>query len=175
MDHKRKEKKWKRIKKKDKKDKTKPRVKFRSLDQEIHDDDARQISKKIERDCGDMFRTSREGEFDEDTNAGKKARDGAFNMMVRGAQGLATEHAPLFGNLLLSPDFTPCNDENAPEVRGVQAKYLQAYDSDRQYAHFFSRFSFFAQIGIAAPLVEPAPQRRLPHTQLRSHFNPSLV
>ena len=39
----------------------------------------------------------------------------------------------------------------------------------------FSRFSFFAQIGIAAPLVEPAPQRRLPHTQLRSHFNPSSL
>ena len=74
MNHKTNEKKWKRIKKKDKKDKTKPRVKFRSLDQEIHDDDARQISKKIERDCGDMFRTSLEGEFDEDTNAGKKAR-----------------------------------------------------------------------------------------------------
>ena len=39
----------------------------------------------------------------------------------------------------------------------------------------FSRFAFFAQIGIAAPLVEPAPQRRLPHTQLRSHFNPSSL
>ena len=56
-------------------------------------------------------------------------------MMVRGAQGLATEHAPLFGNLLLSADFMPCNDQNASEVRGVQAKYLQAYDQDRQYAH----------------------------------------
>ena len=56
-------------------------------------------------------------------------------MMVRGAQGLATEHAPLFGNLLLSSDFMPCNDQNASEVRGVQAKYLQAYDQDRQYAH----------------------------------------
>ena len=43
-----KDKKWKRIKKKDKGDKPKSRVKFRRLDQEILDEDARQISKKID-------------------------------------------------------------------------------------------------------------------------------
>ena len=54
--------------------------------------------------------------------------------MCLGAQGLCTEHAPLFANLLLSNDFLPCNEDNASEVRGVQAKYLQAYDQERQFA-----------------------------------------
>ena len=54
-------------------------------------------------------------------------------------------------------------------------EYPLAWDSQNPHIPWlrfslFSRFSFFAQIGIAAPLVEPAPQRRLPHTQLRSHF-----
>ena len=59
-------------------------------------------------------------------------------------------------------------------------EYPLAWDSQNPHIPWlrfslFSRFSFFAQIGIAAPLVEPAPQRRLPHTQLRSHFNPSSL
>ena len=61
-----------------------------------------------------------------------------------------------------------------------KAEYPLAWDSQNPHIPWlrfslFSRFSFFAQIGIAAPLVEPAPQRRLPHTQLRSHFNPSSL
>lgn len=81
-----------------------------------------------------FFRSSLEDKF-EDSSEGRKARSEAFSFMCLGAQGLCTEHAPLFANVLLSNDFLPCNEDNASEVRGVQAKYLQAYDQERQYSH----------------------------------------
>ena len=126
---------WKPIKKKKKdgkRDRT-SRPKFRSLDQEITDHDTERISTKIKNDCGDLFRSSLEDKFD-NSSEGRKARNEAFRFMCLGAQGLCTEHAPLFANLLLSNDFLPCNEDNAYEVRGVQANYLQAYDQERQYA-----------------------------------------
>ena len=72
--------------------------KYRALDASFDDDAVDLVKSKIKNSCGELLRA----DLREKYKGNEELRNMALEERILGAQAVLTEHAPLFGNLMLT-------------------------------------------------------------------------